>query len=62
MLIHRTAQGVIVFVTADVLTLLFTAVVIWIVRRLDGMFEDQIKYLIRVSREMEEERESSDEG
>lgn len=61
MLVHRTAEGIIVFITADVLTLLFTAVVIWVVRRLDGMFEDQIKYLLRVSREMKEERESSDE-
>lgn len=62
MLIHRTAQGAIVFFTADVLTLLFTAVVMWIVRRLDGVFEDQITYLLRISKEKEEERESSDEG
>lgn len=50
------------FFLTDVLTLLFTAVVIWIARRLDGVFEDQIKYLLRVNREKEEERESSDEG
>lgn len=50
------------FFRADVLTLLFTAVVIAIVRRLDGVFEDQIKYLLRVSKERDEERESSDEG
>lgn len=62
MLIHRTAEGVIAFFTADVLTLLFTAVVMWIVRGLDGVFEDQITYLLRVSKEKEEERESSDEG
>lgn len=50
------------FFRADVLTLLFTAVVIAIVRRLDGVFEDQIKYLLRLSKERDEERESSDEG
>jgi len=50
------------FFRADVLTLLFTAVVIGIVRRLDGVFEDQIKYLLRISAEQDEERESSDEG
>lgn len=62
MLIHRTGQGILAFFTADVLTLLFTAVVMWIVRRLDGIFEDQITYLLRISKEKEEERESSDEG
>lgn len=62
MLIHHTVQGAIVFFTADVLTLLFTAVVMWIVRKLDGVFEDQITYLLRISKEKEEERESSDEG
>ena len=56
------AQDAILFFTADVLTLLFTAVVMWIVRRLDGVFEDQITYLLRISKEKEEERESSDEG
>ena len=57
-----SADGVAGFFLADVLTLLFTAVVIWIVRQLDGVFEDQINYLLRINREKEEERESSDEG
>ena len=40
------------------ITLLFTGVVIAIARRLDGVFEDQINYLLRVNREQEEEKES----
>ena len=62
MVIHRTAEGFTAFFLADVLTLLSTAVIIWIVRRLDGVFEDQIKYLLRVSKEQEEERKYTDEG
>ena len=53
-----TAEGMIAFFTTDVITLLFTCVVMWIVRRLDGVFEDQINYLIRVNREQEEEKEN----
>ncbi len=52
------AAGMIVFFTMDVITLLFTGVVIAITRRLDGVFEDQINYLLRVNREQEEEKES----
>ncbi len=44
------------FFTTDVITLLFTLTVLWIVRRLDGIFEDQIHYLARVSAEQERER------
>lgn len=62
LLFGGTAAGMIVFFTTDVITLLFTAVVIWIARRLDGVFEDQINYLLRVSKEQEEEKENDDEG
>ncbi|MBO6267403.1 MAG: hypothetical protein J6M06_04135, partial [Synergistaceae bacterium] len=41
------------FVTTDVLSGLFTALVVWIARRLDGIFEDQKHYLLRVNREEE---------
>lgn len=58
LLFGGTAGGMIVFFTTDVITLLFTIVVMWIVRRLDGVFEDQINYLLRVSREQEEEKEN----
>ena len=36
------------FFTTDVITMLFTLTVLWIVRRLDGVFEDQKHYLARV--------------
>ena len=36
------------FFTTDSLSLLFTGVVIWIARRLDGIFEDQKHYLLRI--------------
>jgi len=44
------------FFTTDVITVLFTLVILWIVRRLDGVFENQIHYLLRVKKEQEEER------
>lgn len=50
------------FFTTDVITLLFSAVVVWIARRQDGVFEDQKNYLLRVSQEEEEEKENWNEG
>ena len=41
------------FFTTDALSLLFTGVVIWIAQRLDGVFEDQKNYLLRVHEEEE---------
>ncbi len=38
----------------EAVTLLFTLVLMWIVRRVDGLFEDQRHYLRRVQREEEE--------
>lgn len=48
-----TALG---FFTTDVITLLFTLVIIWIVRRLDGVFEEQRHYLLRIAKQEREER------
>jgi len=44
------------FFTTDVITLLFTCVIVWIVRRLDGVWEDQQHYLLRLREEQEKER------
>lgn len=44
------------FITTDVLSCLFTMVIIWIVRRVDGLFEDQKQYLLRIQREHKVER------
>ena len=44
------------FYTTDIISWLFTALILWIVRRLDGMLEDQKQYLHRVAQEREEEK------
>ena len=44
------------FFTTDVVTLLFTLVLIWIARRLDGIFEEQNHYLRRLRRQENDER------
>ena len=36
------------FITTDALSGLFTAVILWIARRQDGLFEDQKHYLLRI--------------
>ena len=41
------------FFTTDALSILFTLVILWIVRRLDGVYEDQIHYLLRIQEEKE---------
>ena len=44
------------FFTTDVVTVLFTLMIVWIVRRLDGVWEDQQHYLLRLREEQEKER------
>lgn len=44
------------FITTDILSVLFTLLVIWAARKADGLFEDQKHYLLRVQRERENER------
>lgn len=39
------------FITTDTLSILFTMVAIWVIRRIDGLFEDQIHYLLRTQEE-----------
>ena len=48
-----TAAG---FLTTEAVTDLFTLVILWIVRRLDGLLEDQYHYLLRLQ---EEERSNT---
>ncbi len=48
-----TALG---FITTDPLSILFTFVIVWIAKRLDGIFENQKHYLLRVHEE--EKRDS----
>ncbi len=49
----RPPDRVIEYMTHDPLSILFTVGVIWIVRRLDGVFEDQKHYLLRLQEERE---------
>ena len=44
------------FITTDALSGLFTAVILWIARRQDGLFEDQKHYLLRIQEAEKEER------
>ena len=44
------------FFTTDVISDLFTVVIIWIARRLDGIFEDQKHYLIRIQKETQKDK------
>ena len=39
------------FFTTDALSLLFTGLILWIARRLDGIFENQKHYLLRIHKE-----------
>ena len=57
--LHMGAEpgSVIGFYTTDSLSMLFTFVIIWIARRLDGVWEDQIHYLLRVNAKEEAEKE-----
>lgn len=43
------------FITADALSILFTMVAVWIMRRIEGLFEDQKHYLLRVQQERQVE-------
>lgn len=44
------------FFTTDALSGIFTMVIVWIAGRLDGIFEDQKTYLLRLHRQMEQEK------
>ncbi len=44
------------FFTTDALNILFTLVVLWIARRVPGLFEDQINYLRRLREECRKDR------
>lgn len=48
------------YVTTDSLSLLFAVIVVLVARRMDGLFEDQKSYLIRVDKERREEQRLHD--
>ena len=43
------AEGLLLFVTTDSITYIFTLVILWIAARLDGILEDQKHYLARIN-------------
>lgn len=43
------------FITADALSVLLTVVAVWVVRRIEGLFEDQKSYLLRIQQERQVE-------
>ena len=47
------------FITTDLLSGLFSMVILWSIRRIDGLFEDQKQYLLRITREQKNERGES---
>lgn len=49
------------FLTTDAVTLLFTVLAVLISRKMDGLFEDQRAYLLRVAEETRKEREARDQ-
>lgn len=55
-LLGHPAEVCVRFITTDVLSSLFTALIIWIVRRVEGLFEDQKLYLLRIQQEQSVER------
>ena len=56
LLLGHPAEICIRFITTDVLSCLFTMLIIWIVRRVEGLFEDQKLYLLRIQQEQTVER------
>ena len=58
-LLGYTPEACLGFITTDVLSCLFTLVIIWIVRRIEGLFEDQIHYLLRLASERKVEGRES---
>ena len=42
-------EELLLFITSDSVSYIFTLVIVWIVSRLDGMLEDQEHYLRRIN-------------
>ena len=57
LLLGAEPANIVGFFTTDSLSMLFTFVIIWIARRLDGVYEDQIHYLLRVNAKEGTEKE-----
>lgn len=57
MVLGGSFREALMFYATDALSYVFTAVILWIARRLDGILEDQKAYLVRLHEQMEAEKE-----
>lgn len=51
LLLGYSLQGALSFYATDTLSILFTLVILWIAKRLDGIYEEQKHYLLRIQKE-----------
>ncbi len=51
-------MALVVYLTTDIITLLFAEVIVVLLRKVDGMIEDQKSYLLRLEEERKEEENS----
>ncbi len=51
----NSLRACISFITGDALSALFVVVAVWIIRRIEGLFEDQKSYLLRIQQERQVE-------
>ncbi len=58
LLLGAAPGGVLGFFTTDSLSVLFTLVIVWIAGRLDGVYEDQKHYLLRLQQKQKAENET----
>ncbi len=56
LLLGASPGGVLGFFTTDSLSVLFTLVIVWIAGRLDGVYEDQKHYLLRLQQKQKAEK------
>lgn len=59
LVLKASPQSVIGFYTTDSISMLFTFIVVWIAGRLDGVYEDQRHYLLRLSAKEKAEKGGS---
>ncbi len=52
LILIRDSGALILYFTPEIVTMLFTLVLMWIVRRVDGLFEDQRHYLKRFHQQL----------
>ena len=54
LIFYRSLIAALGFITTDVLSALFSVLLCWMMRRLNGMLEDQEHYLIRIQQETDQ--------